>query len=142
MKITAVLFFLIFSISALATPDPEMPGIVTDGLKAYQKGDGKAALAIWIKGSPMDKEGGGGKTLGRLLTQIEGEYGKMIGFEPVRVVTVSPSIRRVYVVLKFEKGPAFFAFDCFNAGETWIIPTLEAHTKMSTVFPSALISGP
>lgn len=142
MKTTAVLLLLMCGLSAVASPETEMPGIVTDGLKAYQKSGGKAALAIWLKGSPMDREEGGGERMGRLLTQIEGEYGKMIGFEPVRVVTVSPSVRRVYVVLRFEKAPAYIAFDCYKAGETWVIPTVDAHTKMGSVFPSTLISGP
>jgi hypothetical protein len=141
MKTKAVLFLLVCSFTALASPEQEIPAIVTDGLKVYQKSGGKAALEVWLQGSPMDGEEGPEASLRGLLGQIEKAYGKMIGFEPVRTVNFSASVRRVYLVLRFEKGPAYIAFDCYKQGEKWTIPSLDVNTKVTQVFPPAIISG-
>lgn len=119
-----------------------MPGIVIDGLKAYQKSGSKAALAIWLKESPMETgDYSTSVNMDGLLSRIEKSYGKMIGFEPVRTVNLSPSVCRVYLVLRFEKGPAFASFDCYKSKEAWTIPSLDIHTKASQVFPPGLIGG-
>jgi hypothetical protein len=141
MKTTVVLILLICSLTASASPEPEIPAIVTDGLKVYQKSGSKAALEVWLEGSPMDGEEGPEASLRGLLSQIEKAYGKMIGFEPVRTANFSASVRRVYLVLRFEKGPAYMAFDCYKQGDKWTIPSLDVNTKVTQVFPPALISG-
>jgi hypothetical protein len=141
MKTTAVLILLICSLSASASPEPEIPAIVTDGLKVYQKSGGKAALEVWLQGSPLDGEEGPEVSLRGLLSQIEKAYGKMVGYEPVRTANLSASVRRVYLVLRFEKGPAYIAFDCYKQGEKWTIPSLDVNTKVTQVFPPAIISG-
>jgi hypothetical protein len=126
--------------SVLAQKD--VPSIVTDGLNAYQKTGGKAALAIWLKGSPMENDTTTSINMSGLLGQIETACGKMVGFDVLRVVVVSPALQRIYILLKFEKGPVYAWFDCYRTPSGWIIPMLNVNTKASEVLPANLLSGP
>lgn len=135
----AILIACCLAGSALAAAD--IPSIVTDGIAAYQKSGGKAALAAWLKGSPMENDTTTSIHMSGLLSQIETAYGKMIGFDPIRVVAISPSVQRVYVLLKFEKGPLYASFDCYKAQGNWIIPNLDCNTKANLILPPNLLDG-
>ena len=77
-----------------------------------------------------------------MLSQIETAYGKMIGFDSLGVVAVSPSLQRVYVLIKFEKGPLYASFDCYKTEGGWIIPIMDCNTKANLVLPQSLLDGP
>lgn len=141
MKTTLLALISLCSIATAALGDADIPGIVTDGLKVFQKSGGKAGLAAWLKGSPMENDTTTNISVNGLLSQVETAYGKLIGFEPVKIVNFSPSVRRVYLIMRFEKGPLFASFDCYKPGEAWILPQVEFHTKANVVFPAALVAG-
>ena len=141
MKTIILALLSLCSITTVAFAETDVPSIVTDGLKAFQKSGGKAGLAAWLKGSPVENDTTTSIGMSGLLSQVETAYGKMIGFEPVRVVSLSPSVRRVYLIMRFEKGPLYASFDCYKPAEVWIIPQVDFNTKASLVFPPALIAG-
>jgi hypothetical protein len=126
---------------ASAFAHAEIPSIVTDGLAAYQKSGGQAALKVWLKGSPMESDTTTTMQMNGLFSQIDTVYGKMIGFDSVRVVRISNSTERIYLVMNFEKGPMFTYIDCYKVNSGWIIPILECNAKASTVFPQKLLDG-
>jgi hypothetical protein len=142
MKSTLATILITAGIVGSALAQKDVPNIVTDGLNAYQKSGGKAALAAWLKGSPMENDTTTSISTAGLLGQIETAYGKMVGFDVLRVVIVSPALQRVYVLIKFERGPVYASFDCYKASAGWIIPILNLNTKASEVLPANLLSGP
>lgn len=121
--------------------ESDMPAVVTDGLAAYEKSGGKEAMAIWLKGSPVENDAATKGSINGYMANIETSYGKMIGYEIIRVVPISPSCRRVYLVIKHEKGPVFYAFDCYKANGDWIVPTIDFNTRPKEVLPSQILSG-
>lgn len=127
---------LLLALVGAAIADTAPPAIVTDGLNAYYRNGAKAALNVWLAGSPLENnfspEG---------FAQIEKAYGRMLGYEIIRVVPVSPSIQRVYVLIKYEWGPAYVAFDCYKPDTRWIIPMLSYNTKPTAVLPERLLIG-
>jgi hypothetical protein len=126
--------------SAFAQED--IPAIVSSGLDAYKKSGGKAALAVWLKGSSLESDTSTGVKMIGILNQIEAAYGKMIGFEKIRLVPVSPSLIRAYVLMKYEKGPLYAAFDCYKTEAGWVIPQVDFNTKASAVLPESFLVGP
>lgn len=124
-----------------ACAQTDIPSVVTDGLNAFQKSGGKSALAAWLKGSPVENDTTTNINMSGLLGQVETAYGKMIGYDIVRVVNISTTVRRVYLVMRFEKGPLFASFDCYKSADSWIIPQVDFNTKVNSVFPASLISG-
>lgn len=138
MKTIVTLVLLLSTLAIRA--QTEAPDIVTEGMKAYYTPGRKAAVALWLKGSPLDEDHSTANKISDTLARIEHEYGRMIGSEPIRVVPVAPSLRRVYVLLKFEKGPAYGVFDCYRAEKDWIVSTLDFNTKAAAIVP-ANVSG-
>lgn len=137
MKLLAV-SLLSFCLTASAFAQGSIPPLVTQGLQVFQENGAQAALAIWLKGSPVEKNTDAQKQVLAMFGQIERSYGKMIGSEPLRVVPVSHSVMRVYVILKFERGPLYAAFDCYKATEEWVIPTMDFNVKPAAIIPASL----
>jgi hypothetical protein len=141
MKSIFAIILIGFILLESAFGQKDIPSVVTDGLNAYQKTGGKAALAAWLKGSPMENDTTTNISMSGLLGQIETAYGKMVGHDVLQVVTVSPVLQRIYILIRFEKGPVYASFDCYKAPAGWIIPVLNLHTKASEVLPANLLSG-
>lgn len=122
-------------------PQSDTPDIVLQGMSAYQKGDLHAALAVWLHGSPVENE----TTTERMvasLAPIEQAYGKMVGYDVLRVVDLGAAVRRVYAVIRFERGPLYAYFDCYQqASGNWVIPTLMANARASEILPADLLAG-
>lgn len=141
MKRALLLIVTAFSFSALCRAEtPAVPDIVKRGFDAYLNSGVEAGVDEWLKGSPIEKE----KTM-RLqviggVTTIESSYGKLTGWELIRVVALSDSARRIYIVAKYEKGPLYMSFDCYNAKD-WIIPVLNLNTKATEILPPNLLGG-
>ena len=138
MKLALV---VVCCLAASASAQTDLPPIISNGLDAYQKTDGKAALAAWLKGSPVENDTTTKMQVNGLLAQIEAAYGKMIGSETLRVVTLSPSMQRVYLLIKFEKGPLYASFDCYKSPTGWIVPICDFNTKANTILPAGLLAG-
>src|SRR5437773_1555036 len=107
MKSTLSIIFFGLAVVSSAFAQKDIPGVVTDGLNAYQKSGGKAALTAWLKGSPMENDTTTSISMSGLLGQIDTAYGKMVGFDVLQVVLVSPVLQRIYVLIRFEKGPVY-----------------------------------
>lgn len=137
MKST-LLAIIVLTGSAFAEMEPH--SLVVEGLNAYQRNGGKAGLAVWTRGSAIQNdELKGGSADG--FDQIEKSYGKMIGFEVIRVVPIAESMQRVYILLKYERGPAYASFDCYLSSNVWIIPMMNYSVRPSAILPNSILSG-
>src|ERR1700748_25993 len=105
MKSTLATILITCLIAGSAFAQKDIPNILREGLNALQNSGGKAAVAIWHKGSPMENNSAATASNERFLAEVEGDYGKMLGFELIRIVSLSPSCEWVYIVIKYEKGP-------------------------------------
>jgi hypothetical protein len=116
------------------------PRIVLDGLNTYRVQDSRAALSIWLKDSPANNT----ETIERMVATfvpVEVAYGHVVGHEIIRVVDVGQSVRRVYVVIRHDRGPLFAYFDCYRTSEGWIISSLLFNTQAAEVLPRSLLTG-
>ena len=66
----------------------------------------------------------------------------MIGWDIIAVIEVSPHVRRVYVVVRLERGPLFGFFDCYqNATDAWTIPGVLFNAKAQDILPLRYLGG-
>lgn len=138
--------FALFAIAALpvraqtTVRPPDVPSIVTAGFAAYESKDSRAAIGVWLNGSPASSPA----TVEQMIASfapIELAYGSVIGHEIVRVVPVTPSFRRIYAIIRYERGPLFVSFDCYQTSKDWIIPMLLVNTRASELFPASVLGG-
>jgi hypothetical protein len=118
----------------------DVPAIVTAGFVAYETNDARAALGVWLQGSPVSNPATIEQMIAN-LAPIEAAYGKIVGHEIVRVVPVSPSVRRVYAIARYEHGPLFMVLDCYRSGKDWIIPMFLTNTRAAEILPASLLAG-
>ena len=138
---TALLALTAVPLSAQAAERPtDVPPIVTAGLTAYKAEGSRAALAVWLKGSPVANPATTEQMIAS-LTPIEAAYGSVLGHEILRVVPLSASVRRIYAIVRYERGPLFMSFDCYHTAGGWIIPTFLTNTRAAEILPASMLSG-
>lgn len=118
-----------------------IPPIVARGFAAYQRDGALAAVNSWFTGSAREADGGLQDDAVARLGRVQGWLGKMSGYESIRTVVLSKSTRRVYIVVKFEKGVAWMAFDCYLPEKEWIVTRFEFNTNASQVLPPNILGG-
>jgi len=136
-----VLLVLLLVSAPVACFALEPPKIVTDGLDGYKKSGYDEAFKIWMKGSPLENDKTSYMNMKGGMTQIEAAYGRMIGYEILKSVNMSPSTTRTYAVILYEMGPLFLYMDCYKSPKGWIIPEIQFHTKPQMVLPQRFVFG-
>lgn len=130
LSLTLVLVFW----SATSHAD-DAPKIVINGMEAYKTNGFGGAFDIWLKGSPLENDKKTMTNLKGALTEIETMYGKMKGYEVLRVVKISSSTIRTYAEIRYEKGPLFLYMDCYKTASGFIVPMMRFHTESEKVLP-------
>jgi len=134
-------FVLVSCIVSLATPPlggqtPALPPVIRAGMEAFKVRGHDAALARWIKDSPITDPSEAAKA----FTQIESVYGRMTGYEVLDVVPFGTYSSRSYLVILFEKGPVYARFDCFRPKDDWVIIDFVFNTKPDPILPATMMS--
>jgi hypothetical protein len=130
--VLSVMLLILLSVTSYADDTPK---IVIDGMEAYKTAGFGGAFDIWLKGSPMENDKTTTMNLKGGFTQIESIYGKMISYEILKNIKISSSSNRIYAEIRYEKGPIFMFFDCYNSSKGWIIPTMKLHTDADKILP-------
>lgn len=113
-----------------------LPPIVRAGLEAYKLRGATAAVAMWMKDSPITDL----SDVTRGLEQIETVYGKMVGYEPLETVAFGSYASRTYLVILFDKGPVYARFDCYMPKDQWIVTAFLFNTKPELILPAKMMS--
>ena len=141
LSLAALVIVVALPSGAQAVERPtDVPRIVTAGFAAYERNGSRAALAVWLEGSPVSNPATTEQMIAS-LAPIDAAYGSVIGHEIVRVVPVTPSLRRVYAIMRYEHGPLFMSFDCYRTGTDWIIPMFLTNTRATEILPASLLAG-
>ena len=144
--------FRLVILAALAAPEAlsaqqlpqraDVPPIVVRGLEAYQARGTTAAFDIWLVGSPAVTDPSAKANAVEGLKAVERQYGGVVGHEIVGVAPVGTTVRRVYVVIRYERGPLYAWFDCYQTGTSWIIPGFLVNTRPQMILPPEMLSPP
>src|SRR3569623_1238328 len=120
--------------------DTAVPPHLLEELREYAEKGLSPAQNKWIRGSPLAQSGQVEQAAAAILN-VERVYGKMVGHEIVRVVPVSPSVRRVYIILRYELGPLYGIFDSYRTASGCFIPGFWTHLQPQTFLPPDVLAG-
>ena len=124
-----------------AAPRPEVPAIITRGLEAYRTGGLGAAVDVWIEGSPVAGSSAKAQLVGS-LAPLESMYGRMVGADVLDVVEIGSHVRRIYAVIRLERGPLYGFFECYQTPDgSWIVPMLLFNSKAQDILPARYLGG-
>lgn len=138
-------FYCLIALTLFATPllraqDSVLPPAIQEGLKTFiDNNAADAAVGIWLKGTPAETDGALRGKISSSLMDLSNVLGKPTGYEVVRQVQISPSVVTTYLVLKFEKGPAFMIADTYNSGKGWIVANIGVNGVMRNIFTEDFI---
>ncbi len=137
-------FILIALVSVAICPltraqDSVLPPVVQNGLKALVEKGASEAVAIWLKGTPAEKDGKLTTQLLDFLQPMIINMGNVNGYEVIRTVQVSPSVVTSYVVIKLDKGAIYMIADSYQAQTGWIINNIRIDGDMRAIFTEDFI---
>ena len=136
LQILAIVFGLV---AVCHADDAGLPDIVAKGFEAYQKLGVLPGVDAWMKGSPF--EAADKDQVTEKIRQAESTRGPIAGYELLRIVKLTPSTRRVYVAVKYQKGVAWMFFDCYRLATDWIVARFDFSTKADEIVPAENILG-
>jgi hypothetical protein len=118
-----------------------LPDVVMQGMAQYAHAGAEAALQTWVAGGPLETEEYV-QSQARGLHRIEAFFGKYQGYETIRVSEITPRIRAVYLVMNFEKGPAFCYMLCYQTQSgKWVVSDFDGSTSPRRILPEYGISS-
>lgn len=136
----ACLPWLLVTFPALGDDTSAVPPIVGKGFEQFQRNGTLAATSTWLEGSSRANDDDQDRATAK-LNAMQGIYGRMIGYELVRTVSLSPSTERVYAAVKFEKGVAWMSFDCYRPDSQWIVSRFDFGTNANLILPPNILGG-
>ena len=117
---------------------PAPPPLVLTGLKTMVEGRCRVALTTWT--STWPEEAAAGRD--RLISGCEelAKFGAVDGYDLVRVVDVTPSLLRIYVVLRYAIQPVYLVLVAYAPDtKTWKINAVQWNTNPDDIFPPGIV---
>lgn len=120
---------------------PSIPAVVTEGLDlliADQRADAVAAWGRTWSGADTAQKA----TLRASLEELSGLLGRPHAYDLVRTFEIGPNVRRLYMIIRYDKQPLFAFFLVYRPSEEWQVNAVRWNTDATAVFPSTLVSPP
>ncbi len=136
LRLVTLSLSLVLPVVAAAQAPP--PPFVPRGLDQLVQGHPDSAVAIltWAWNSPDDLAKR--TVLIDAFRQLPQFAGPVLGYEVIRIIEVSPHLRRAYFLLRCERQPAYLLITLYLAKEEWSITTINWHTDPDRVLPTTL----
>jgi hypothetical protein len=116
---------------------------VLHGLELLKADSAEAAVGTWAAAWSTPGDAGKASQLLASLAQIAAAAGKCRGYDVLTVEPVGPHLRRVSVLLRYERQPIFAEFITYDRGITtpdWMVASVKWNTDPVQALPSSVWS--
>ena len=148
MKLQRIMFCLSGIVLAsslqpvLAGAEEDLPLPLFEAAEAYEKNGSDAFLPVLVGKSRLQyADSTSLQQASNVFRVIEQLYGEYVGIELVRSVPISASIRIVYFVLKYERGPLYGVVDVYDIKGGEIVTNSDVNTEIMRIIPAGIIAG-
>jgi hypothetical protein len=130
-------------IVSLPTParSQALPSFVGQGFDQLIAGRPDSAVAIWAWAWNAPEDMAKKTQLVDAFHQLPGFAGKPLSYEPIRIVEITPHLRRAYFLLRCERQPVYVLMVLYQATDSWLITTVNWHTNADNVLPPMLFGA-
>jgi hypothetical protein len=117
-------------------PQIDSPSIVQNGLDKYRTDGSTAALDTWLAGSSLAKDGKSRNTIQSQLSALEAANGKMLRFEQIGTISLSPSVRVGWYTICYANGVAFIELTAYQGKSSWIVSNIRVSPDYRDILPA------
>ena len=136
-----ILIALLLTLTTVHAQDrAPVPPIVGQGFDQLRSNGSLAAMTAWFAGSAKENDADQDRAAAN-LNNAQSYYGRYIGYEVLRSVPLTGSTERVYAAVKFEKGVAWIAFDCYRPDKSWIVVRFDFASNANLIVPPNILGG-
>lgn len=115
-----------------------MPSVVTAGLDALVAGDPERAVLTWSATWDADARENL-SSLQESLNNVKTIMGNANGYELVQAMDVGPRLRKLYVMVLYDRQPLFAYFEAYRPKDSWQVTSVSWNTDAAEVFPASLL---
>lgn len=138
-SLAAIAVGLLIPVFGAAAQATAIPAPIAHGLDSLVAGNGRAAVATWGR-TWTDEDSVQVANLTKSMLQVESMFGRARGYDLVKLHDVGPSLRWVYVVIRFDKQPLYATFLAYRPNREWQVNSVTWNTDAAEVFPASLLT--
>jgi hypothetical protein len=115
-----------------------LPAPAAAGLELLLKGDCIPAFTQWTSSWTSPPDSAKRQALVGSCDLFK-QFGKLNGYDLVRIVPVTENLTRIYVVLRYDIEPVYLMLVAYRPAGEWRITTVNWNTNADRVLPSAFV---
>ena len=139
MLISRAVFIALFTTISLRLQSKAVPSPAAEGLDLLVRGYPDSAIAVWTPTWVAPEDRAKKQQLLSSFQQLPVVVGQPLGYDLIRVIEVTPHLRRVYVPLRCQRQPAYFLLVLYQARDRWMVSTINWSTDADRVLPATLL---
>lgn len=134
----AVVF--VTGLAPLMSAQERLPPLVMRGLQALQDQRCRDAIDIWTGDWQWPRDTERRQALMSTCDFLQ-EFGAALhGYDVFRVVTVTPHLTRIYIVLRYERHPMYLMVSAYApADDEWRVTAINWDRDPDKVFPETIL---
>src|SRR6266850_1707791 len=112
-----------------------IPPVAAEGLDFLVKGQADSAVGTWTQAWVAPEDAAKRQQLVESFRHLPQVVGAPLGYDLIRIVDLTPHLRRVYVLLRCQRQPVYLLIVLYSARDRWIVSSLNWHTDADHVLP-------
>ena len=140
MSVTRVLLITLFGATPLRLASQAVPSPAAEGFDLLTRGQPDSATAVWTATWVRPEDEAKKQQLSSSLRHLPEVVGHPLGYDLIRVIDVTPHLRRVYVLLRCQRQPVYFLVLLYEPRDRWMVSTINFQTDPDQVLPATLFA--
>jgi hypothetical protein len=143
--VTRRLAFLIAFVLGISVAEPlpaqeRLPPLVVRGLQALQEQRCRDAFDIWTADWQWPRDTERRQELMATCDFLQSIGAALHGYDVFHVVTVTPHLRRIYIVLRYERHPMYLMLSAYApVDDDWRVTAINWDRDPDKVFPESIL---
>ena len=141
MFVIRVLLITLVAATPLRLASQAVPEPAAAGFDLLIRGQPDSAVAVctvtWVRAEDEAKK----QQLLSSFRQLPEAVGHPLGYDLIRIIDVTPHLRRVYVLLRCQRTPVYFLVVLYQARDRWTVNTINWHIDADQILPTTLFGA-
>ena len=131
----------------IAAPAParaqqqDVPPILSRAFALLQVDSIDAAGQLWSRTWTGSADSGKAEIISQGFKDARAAGGRFRGFDVVKTESITPHLRRFYILMLYERGPMYAQFLIYNPGVTpggWQVQTVSWNVDVAKAWPASM----